>query len=200
MTKTRIRILTAASILILLTLTTPVAQGQSDPPKFEVGGQVSFMNFETFGTFSEPRQKQLGGGGRFTYNFNKYVAAETQIDFFPQKDTEQIGPFVVDLWGSKTLVVGGVKAGNRGDKFGVFAKARPGIIHFSGVPGFLCITAPCPQPAKTNFAFDVGGVLEFYPSARSVVRFDFGDTIIKHQRFFGTSHQLQASVGVGVRF
>lgn len=79
-------------------------------------------------------------------------------------------------------------------------KGQTRFIHFSAVPVFLCIAAPCIQPAKNKFAFDVGGVVEYYPSKRLVVRFDAGDLIIKHQRIFGTDQNLQISAGVGVRF
>jgi hypothetical protein len=69
---------------------------------------------------------------------------------------------------------------------------------------------------------DVGGVLEFYPSRRIVVRFDGGDTIIRYnQRTFDflvfpmgsttpvltpitqpayTTHNFQFTAGVGFRF
>jgi hypothetical protein len=77
------------------------------------------------------------------------------------------------------------------------------------------------QRRLTNFAFDLGGVLEFYPSKRIVTRFDAGDTLIKYRRrdsniplfdpFGGvtlfpftvpgeTRHNFQFSAGVGFRF
>jgi hypothetical protein len=79
--------------------------------------------------------------------------------------------------------------------------------------------AACFQPeARTNFAFDLGGVAEWYPSKNTIVRFDAGDTIIR----FGarnvtatdipsgglvvvpaaaeTRHNFQGSVGFGFRF
>jgi hypothetical protein len=179
-----------------------LAQGQSDVPRFEAGAQYSVLNFDTFAQFSEAHRRESGVGGRFTINFNKYVAAEAQIDYFPNEDIERIGPFNVPLWGSKTLIVYGFKAGIRRDRFGIFAKARPGFIHFSEVPGSSCVigSGSCRQPAHNNFAFDLGGVFEYYPSRRIVVRVDAGDTIISHRRFFGTSGEFQSSIGVGLRF
>src|SRR5205823_4151411 len=109
--------------------------------------------------------------------------AEAQFDYFPKSDTERIGSFTLTDFGSKVVGVFGVKVGARKKNFGVFGKARPGFIHFSVVPGFACVVFPgpisglCPQPAKTNFAFDVGGVVEYYPSKRAVLRFDAGDLI-----------------------
>lgn len=200
--KVKLMVMPAIALCILMLLG-GLARAQSDVPRFEVGAQYSLLNFDTAARFSKARRWESGVGGRFTFNFNKYVAAEAQIDFFPSHDIERIGPFEVPLWGSKTLTVAGLKAGTRGKRFGIFGKARPGFIHFSVVPGFACITigAPCRQPPKTNFAFNVGGVFEYYPSRRIVVRFDAGDTIIRHQRtFFGTTNQFQSSVGVGLRY
>lgn len=185
--------------LVFLCAGQPHAQAQSEPPKFEVGGQFSLLNFDPK-LLDRSRRNEVGGGGRFTFNFHKYVAAEAQFDYFPQSDTERIGNITLTQFGSKAVGVFGVKAGVRKKNFGIFGKARPGFIHFSAVPGIFCVASPCPQPAKTNFAFDVGGVIEFYPSKRAVLRFDAGDLIIHYQRFFRTDHNLQISAGVGVRF
>ncbi len=189
------------AILALAILFSTAAAQDADPPTFEVGGQFSILNFDVFDNFGDRRRLQYGGGGRFGINFNRYLAAEAQVDYFPQHDNVFIGPIDVPLWGSKTLAVFGAKAGVRNERFGVFGKARPGFIHFSRVLGFGCFGGPCPQPKKTVFAFDVGGVVEYYPSRRTVLRFDVGDTIIgKDRQFFPTRHNLQVSVGAAFRF
>jgi outer membrane protein with beta-barrel domain len=198
MTKTLTTLIAACAVTMLAAISSPA---QSEPPKFEVGGQFSLLNFDTFDNFGDRRRNELGGGGRFTFNFNKYVAAEAQVDYFPHEDSVLIGTIDVPLWGSKTLAVFGVKAGGRTHRIGVFGKARPGFIHFGFAPGIVCISAPCPQPKRTVFALDLGGVFEYYPSPRTVIRFDAGDTIIyQDDRFFSTSHSLQTSIGVGFRF
>ncbi len=189
------------AICALTILVAPSSAQTPDPPTFEAGGQFSLLNFDVFDNFGDRRRLQYGGGGRFGINFNRYLAAEAQVDYFPQHDSVLIGPIDVPLWGSKTLAVFGAKAGVRNDRFGVFGKARPGFIHFSRVLGFGCFDGPCPQPNKTVFAFDVGGVVEYYPSRRTVLRFDVGDTIIGNDRpFFPTRHNLQISVGAAFRF
>jgi hypothetical protein len=71
---------------------------------------------------------------------------------------------------------------------------------------------------RTYFSFDLGGVLEFYPSSRIVTRFDGGDTMIRYGSIelplivpFGSSigsifipaetiHSFEFSAGVGFRF
>ncbi len=81
----------------------------------------------------------------------------------------------------------GAKVGKRFGTVGLFAKARPGFVRFSKgdyqpVGGCTAIFPPpigCFEPtAKTNFAFDIGGVVEWYPSKHTIVRLDAGDTII----------------------
>jgi hypothetical protein len=194
-----------AVVVILLALTN--AQAQSDLRRYELGGQFSILRFDAFTRFSERRRTEVGGGGRFTFNFNRHVAAEAQVDFFPHTDIERIGTIDVPTWGSKSLAVFGIKAGGRNKRVGVFGKVRPGFIHFGDAPGLICIASalnPCPPSIRrTVFSLDVGGVFEYYPSPRTVIRFDLGDTIIyqdKRQGLLQTSHSLQTSIGMGFRF
>jgi hypothetical protein len=67
------------------------------------------------------------------------------------------------------------------------------------------------RPSHNNFAFDAGGVLEFYPSSRAIVRLDAGDTIVRIRNATpgvlgspvatsDTTHNFQFSVGFGYRF
>jgi len=70
---------------------------------------------------------------------------------------------------------------------------------------------------QNNLSFDVGGVVEFYPSKRMTLRFDAGDTVVRRDRENGvfavvekdlrlskpspeTTHSLQRRAGVGFRF
>ena len=206
------------------------ARAQADEKKFEVGGQISIMRMETrtinpgFGSVVRTRQDNVFGvGGRVGYNFSKYFAAEAEVNFFPQDDDVKAGRKIQGLFG--------VKAGKRFDKVGVFAKARPGFIRYekgdyafaSGVGCVLIFPPPlaCMNPvARTNFAIDLGGVVEVYPSKRTIIRFDVGDTIVRFPARsvaapdpdFGpgvlfavpvaaeTKHNFQGSIGVGFRF
>ena len=121
----------------------------------------------------------------------------------------------------------GAKVGKRWQKFGVFAKARPGFVTFSRVSTFVStdtitllgnqqFTIPVfADRRRTYFSSDVGGVAEFYPSRRVLSRFDFGDTIIRFgqrnaQTFLVTDpgfqipaetrHNFQFIAGIGLRF
>ena len=195
--------------------------------RFEAGAQFSSLGLRqierfSFGfplTISEFRDTitQAGFGGRLTYNLTPNFALEIQGDFYPKGL-----PYVNNgrAGGRILQEQGGVKAGKRWDKFGVFAKARPGVISFSGAVEIdfdPTLGFPTFRPVRRNyFSMDLGGVLEFYPSRRIVTRFDGGDTMIHYRSidnpivFFPavqtfhtaaeTTHNFQFSAGVGFRF
>ncbi len=226
-----------AAIVTVFSLHTQQARAQSDDRKVEIGGQFSFLQLPTLTANStgivcvtipcpttaltRDTNTDVGFGPRIGYNATSYLTLEAEINFFP-RDRDLEG-------GRKVQGLFGVKAGKRFEKAGIFAKARPGFMRLSrgdyqGRPTALCpaVFPPpigCFQPvAKTNFAIDVGGVVELYPSNNTIIRFDAGDTIIH----FGdrrvaassttlstlvvvpvaseTKHNLQVGVGFGFRF
>ncbi len=207
--------------------------------KFEVGGQVTIMfqdDFEPLDVvlinngFPESayidHRYESGFGGRFTYNINRNLAIETELNFIPGTPTAQeiiqtgsirTGPF---SGGEKTQVLFGAKYGYRGKRFGIFGKVRPGFIHFNAFPyvtatfivrdqtgqPYDILVLSSEKPA-TFFNVDVGGVVEYYPTKRTIIRFDIGDTIIRYNKQepkeFNptfTRHNLQMSLGFGFRF
>jgi hypothetical protein len=213
--------------IVVVFLVQSAAHSQSqDPPKFEVAGEFTTLQRDTVfrdTVLSEGKRTAAGLGGRFTYNLNSVFSVEGAAYFFPEDCFECDGP------GDVTEIVGGIKVGKRFDRWGVFAKVRPGIFyhdsHFGGPVTCLNITCPFPiedfEVKKTHFAVDIGGVVEFYPSRRIVTRFDAGDTIVKFRGtvtdgavrtptggfapfpfvFPGrTSHNFQFIAGVGFRF
>ena len=172
---------TIAAALCLL-FGAPAVQAQSDkPPKFEAAAEFTSITKPDFnGGATEP-----GFGGRFTYNIRKNVAIEAAGYFFPHKCNTCID----DNSGNITEGLFGLKAGKRFQKWGIFAKGRPGFVSFSeGAFNIVATGAGGSFPFRfevnrlTNFAFDLGGVMEFYPSKRIVTRFDAGDTLIHYSR------------------
>lgn len=165
--------------VIFLLPSLALAQAQ-EIPKFEVAAEFTTLEREAFG----PRRTEPGFGGRFTYNLNKTFSLEAAGYYFPKRC------FVCRNSGTITEGLAGVKAGKRFEKWGVFAKARPGVISFSEgtfdpfpLPvGFPLIPIQFELKRLTTFAMDVGGVVEFYPSKHIVTRFDVGDTIIHFKR------------------
>jgi len=162
---------------LLLMQSNSLAQSQ-DLPKFEVAGEFSSLARESFEDKSEP-----GVGARFTFNLNRSVAFEAAGYFYPDKC------FSCRNGGNMSQFVAGTKIGKRFEKWGIFGKARPGLVSFSrgefnAVPASSFGTFPFNVETNriTSFAADLGGVVEFYPTNRIVTRFDAGDTIIHFGR------------------
>lgn len=204
-------------VVIFLIQSPSLAQSQ-EVPKFEVAGE--FTTLEREGVFE--RRTEPGFGARFTYNINKVFSVEAAGYFLPKECLQCRNA------GTITEGLAGVKVGKRFEKWGVFAKARPGAISFSegtfdalpvGFPSFPIVFE---LRQLTTFAMDVGGVVEFYPSKHIVTRFDAGDTIVHfNRRSFNTvlfdpvtntstpaifpvpartSHNFQFMTSVGFRF
>lgn len=216
------------------------AHAQSDVPKFEIGAQFTTLTIkevegvQTIDGVLPPRSRtEPGFGGRLTYNVTDHIAAEAEVNFFPDDDGfgDDAGFGRVDEYSGGRIIQGlfGVKAGKRFERIGIFGKARPGFVRFGRISRGVALATPAPQrPAfvdvfdsQTEFAADLGGVVEFYPSRRIVARFDIGDTIIRYrERTVGfpgasstgqplfvlqplpaaTKHNLQTNLGIGFRF
>ena len=212
-----------ASMAIALAFFSAGVSAQSEPGKVELG--VHFTSITK--PDNRGSRTTAGFGGRFTFNFNRNVAFEAEGNFFPHNcrgcDNKNVGNLAQGFFG--------VKAGKRFRKFGLFGKARPGFASFSGgefhissVPsgsGTFPVLIFDPSRA-TNFAFDLGGVVEVYHSRRIFTRFDAGDTIIRYGERTLTSlsfdpvtgavspfpflqpaeirHNFQFSAGIGIRF
>ncbi len=216
----------AAIITALLSFSANVRAQERDAPKVEVGAQFSSLSLTPPG-FSGT-ENPAGFGGRITYNLNDYFAVEAEGNIYPTRVGREFAS-----GGAAEQMQFGVKVGKRYNRFGVFAKARPGFVSFGDtikLTSTLIARVPggVPRPftefgseRKTHFSTDVGGVLEFYPSRRLVVRFDAGDTIIRYgehdQLSFGsvlvtpdelpivkapaeTKHNFQFTAGVAYRF
>ena len=217
-------IITAALMLPFIFCEQEARAQKEDVPKFEIGAQFSSLTLrppDRFGSQTEP-----GFGARITYNLTDHVAVEAESNLYLRANR-----FFTSTTGGRAVQGQfGIKAGRRFERFGIFAKARPGLISFSnsstiigidslefeGERFFFPITR---DERKTHFTTDVGGVLEFYPSRRIVTRFDFGDTIIRYgsrqdiqgfsadpstlmliQRPAEIKHNFQFTAGVGFRF
>ncbi len=211
-------------VLVCLTFASLSAKAQTDElPKFEVGVHYTSITKPSFGNGdTEP-----GLGGRLTYNINRSVAVEAVGNFFPHSCRFCGGDFG-DNSGNITQGFFGVKAGKRFEKWGIFAKARPGVTSFSKGDGGYVSTGSAPffpfefrQKRANHFSADLGAVLEFYTTKRLITRFEGGDTLIHygsrqinvpgidgagnftlvpfHTRS-ETRHNFQFSAGVGWRF
>jgi hypothetical protein len=233
----------------LLVSAAPAARAQDDEPKWEVGGQLYGFDVANGAATQEAvplvcinppcptavittngRSSEAGFGARVGRAVNRYVSLEAEVNYFPRERELTDESFT---GGRKLQGLFGVKVGKRYESFGVFAKARPGFVNFEqgdlqGRPNVLC-PAIFPRPlgcfepkGRTDFALDLGGVLELYPSRGTFIRFDAGDTILRADAHTvpgqfrssngvlinnvavglpaETTHNFQGGVGFGFRF
>jgi hypothetical protein len=206
---TRLCTLSIAALVSLASAGNAAAQPLSS--RLEVGVQASFLRLSDFDSTT------AGIGGRVSFDLASWFAIEAQADFFPNDDallssSELTPDFGIVYRRKRADALFGAKIGWRGDRFGVFAKARPGFTRLAdqGVEcrADVCALVLLAQPEyRTEFAFDLSGVFELYPSARTVARFELGDTMIRHRSSappcWGStcsSHNLTSRFGVGLRF
>jgi hypothetical protein len=122
----------AVILVFFLCGLTAFAQGNQEPSKIEVGGQFTSLTYvpvqESIGPYEPghfPTSTDVGFGGRFTLNLNSHLAIEAEGNFFPHRFS------VFPLGGRVLQGQFGGKFGKRFKRFGVFGKARPGLVSFS---------------------------------------------------------------------
>lgn len=204
--KRLIVIITTAALWFLLAV--PNAQSQSETPKIEIGVQFAALGLDSVKRQVSAGSAELtilrestdpGFGFRMTRNVNHRVSAEGEINFFPQ---DRFGR------GQRTEGLFGVKLSARVENAGVFIKLRPGFVHF-GQASSLALSPNGSIFNDTNFAVDLGGGFEYYPSRHTMVRLDLGETVIRLSGIRCSlagcpsaviTHNFQFNLGVGVRF
>ena len=198
---------------LLLSLDAAIAAAQSPPTRFEAGGGASILRL------SRSDATTVGIHGRLTVDLTTWLSAEAEASFYPDDDIvvrAEVPTVDLALGHHRRRTDGffGVKVGGRRGRYGVFGRVRPGFTRLTD-EGVTCMGVDCARillPARldeyrTEFALDVGGGLEFFPSRRTVARIDLGDTIIRHRSDAPpcraehcTSHNVSARIGGAVRF
>lgn len=160
----------AAGLLVFFPLViSDSARGQTPYSRLEVGLQSSLLGASSEGS----TDVDYGVGGRLSYNFSSKIALDAQFEFYPRNDPG-INPFQEK--GKRLVGLVGMKAGFRRRRFGLFGKARPGMISFDSVAR---LNAPG-SDRITHFALDLGGVFEVYPTERIIVRLDAGELLARY--------------------
>src|SRR5919197_2018452 len=171
-----------AGAVLWIGVSTGYAQ-EDPPPVHEIGAQVTLLNLREFSVVLG-RRNELAVGGRFTLNLTDLIAAEAQVDLYPNDRFFDYRRKIQGLFG--------IKMGVRQRRVGAFGKLRPGFIHVRD-RGQCAIPEGCglTPPGYTNdyfgrfwFALDAGAVVELYPSTRVALRADLGDLFVR--RFDGT--------------
>lgn len=140
--------------------------------------QENYTRVEIGGQFGTIRQTPVGGGGknfpgfggRFDWNFNRRLALETEIDFFP----EHSASLLLNQGGSTLQAVFGVRAKVvQTRRISMFGLIRPGLLHFSDVlSNNMNPDGSNRTFSPTYFELNLGGGIEYYISPRWVLRAD----------------------------
>jgi len=172
-------------VLVALLLVSTNAAAQN----FEAGIHVTGLHFHKID------EGPAGIGGRFHYNVRPLIGADAELTHYPSNSAGNFG---------ETAALLGVRIGARVNRVGLFAKARPGVMHFGGDYFKTRLDD------RTHFIMDVGGMVQYYFQHRVIVRLEFGDTTIYYggAKLFnrpnpdalGTVHNFQSGLGLALRF
>lgn len=186
--------ITAVFQIVALALVLQKVTPAQSADRFQAG--VQFTGFH----INQLDEGAAGFGGRLAYDFldeSVVLSMEGEFNYFPQNPSGNFG---------ESQFLTGVKTGFAAERVGLFAKLRPGFVHFAGGD-----FAERNHGTATDFALDAGGVIEYRLSNRTVLRIDWGDTMVYFPTpvFTGSSatpkpagltHNLQGSIGVMFRF
>lgn len=180
---------------------------EASPPKPRIdrgssGIQGHYFDISPFGSEND----SYGFGAFFSYRLTPrdtlLIFLDTALSVFP---ADSAGEAEEVLAGEKTQLLAGLRVGIQRERFGLYAKARPGLIRFSDVAD-----DERSRRATTRAALDLGIVLDLPVGDRLFIRVDAGDTIISLPRTSQDSegerggsridHNLQVAVGAGFRF
>jgi len=182
------------------------------PGNWEFGPLFSAMVIAREGPPDNLRTEP-GFGGYASYRFYGVLYLDGDLLYFP-RGTNLSGP-----QDGGTILQGllGVKGGIRRNHFGFFGKVRPGFQSYSdaltGITGSSQSAPIYTYARSTNFVLDLGGIIELYPSSRSTLRIEVGDThlyfVTRDVNVNGTvqsfpggklRHTIQLVLGYGWRF
>jgi hypothetical protein len=186
------------------------------PGKLEFGPQFTTLIVQRESGLDGVRTEP-GIGGFASFEIWRFFYADSAVNFF-LRDTNSSS---VHDGGRILQGLFGLKGGISRDHIGIFGKVRPGFNSYSrAFTGVSQISAGPPPLFKnlfdrsTNFVLDLGGVVEFYPSRHTTLRFDLGDTHIYYatKSFLSSTgnvisvpggqrlHSIEFSVGYAWRF
>ncbi|MDX2033369.1 MAG: hypothetical protein SF339_22025 [Blastocatellia bacterium] len=187
-------------------------------PRLEIGVHVTALNLGDFKLkIPDLSKSERGAGARVSVNVSKSVAIEAEYNVFPN-DFRLTVPQLNQLVTRKLTrdrvdqFLLGLKVGGRSDRFGLFAKLRPGYVSTKLQDETINSNPSLNTLFRTSggLALDFGAVLELYLTRTIMFRIDAGDMIIRYERNVVngtqtqssrfTTHNLQVTAGIGLRF
>jgi hypothetical protein len=184
-----------------------LATAQGSAARFEIAVQVPLTMSSQFD------RTEVGVGGRFAWHPDTWLGVESELVLYPQAFPDGV-PF------SERRVEGlfGVTIGPAFDRIRPFVKLRAGFLDVQEAPEpFACIAIFPPPLActlaagRTLPAFDLGGGIELFATARTFARVEAGDRLLRYPGpVFDVnrnlrndpfiSHDFRFGVGAGLRF
>ncbi len=173
----------------------------------EVGGQI------TSARIGELDTNDVGFGGRLSWFPASFLGVEGELNFFGADIPERVA-----ITSGRLEALFGVTAGPSLSWWRPFARARAGVLRLDPAPQPIACALIFPPALSCSLAggdnlltVDVGGGFEVFTPARTFVRFDIGDRMLKypgpardragvvHDGAF-VDHDLRATIGGGWRF
>jgi hypothetical protein len=179
---------------------------------------VSAQAFEASAHFaasqwSEFDGSDLGFGGRLTWKPSSIIGVDAELTWYPSDFPDGIA-----FTRSRLEGLFGLTVGPRLNRVRPFAKASAGFLNVGETPGAFACIAIFPPPLNcalaggdTLPAFEIGGGLEIDATARTFIRADVTDRILRYpgptfddnfeireEGFLG--HALRFTIGAGFRF
>jgi hypothetical protein len=130
------------------------------------------------------RMHSSGAGATLGYRLTKFISFDSEFNVFP-------GSGSADGKSSAEELLAGVKIGRTLGSWGLFTTLRPGLIHYDKT---LAPGSQTDYESANRFAFDAGGVVEYYASSRSTIRFDIGTTFVRYLSGHPDPRQLPRTV------
>lgn len=199
------RVVWALTVMCLVNPDVVDAQSVSGP--FELGAQIASVSSGQFDA------ADAGFGGRVSWRPRGILGLEAEVNVFP-RDFPDGRPFSR----GRLEALFGATAGMTFARIRPFARLRPGFVAVRESPEpFACILIYPPPltcalaSGRTLAAIDLGGGVDVTTTARTFVRVDVGDRLLRYpgpvfdadrmireHPFF--VHEFRFATGVGVRF
>lgn len=193
-TTCRLELLRRACVAVAILVAAPGA-GAADAGTWDLGVAVAAVPASRGeGVRDAPEKRVPGVGAWGTFHASGLLALEAGVDaYFPQAELGRLGAAPR----RKVLVAAGLRLGRRFGAVGVAARVRPGVLWSD----YDLVTFPAARTRESDLAVDLGGVLEYRPVGRWLLRLDVSDLYVPsgdRESHPFDEHNLRLGIGVGL--